>query len=361
MISVPRAPWTDEDVDLALARLGAGPEPDLSRLRADLLSDIQLDQPGDVQTGRTVSRRRFLRRTGLAAGLAAAAAAALILPTVQWSDSMPPPGSANAAAAAALNRAADEIKSTEIRVPDGKFLYIREVAWWGNIGENKYFYLQKNVLETWVPADWHGEWLQKRRFTGDIKWIYGTPGDVPAGGLTTLPGPAVMRGTCGMWASDSLNVCTAQGYWSGPTLPWLAAVPTSAAGVYNSLNNEADRKGEPEETYSAMLDFAATGLRSGLLPATVRANLYRAMALIPGIQITDKATDLDGRTGVGFAISNPRGISHQIVIDVNTGTFLGERSVTAQKDGRTPAGTEYERTAVYFGIADTFGHPPATG
>lgn len=362
MISVPRAEWTDEDLDLALARLGAGPEPDLSRLRADLLSGARSNQPAEVQPGRQVSRRRFLRRTGLAAGVAAAAAAALILPTVQWSDSTQPAATVNAAVAQLLNRAADHIKSTDLHVPAGKFLYIREDAWWGAIEQDKYFYVQKNVLETWVPADWHDEWLQKRRFTGDIKWIYGTPADVPVGQLTTLPGPAVMHGACGMWSSDSLNMCSAPGYWSGPTLPWLAAVPTTAGGVYDSLYDESNHEGKSDGTYPSMLLNAASGLKSGLLPSNVRANLYRAMASIPGIKITDTAMDLDGRSGVGFTMTDPRGAgSYQIVIDVNTGTFLGERSLMTQQDGRTPAGTETGRTSVYFSIADKSGHSPAGG
>lgn len=361
MIPVPRDEWTDEDLDLALARLGAGSEPDLTRLRAAVLSDARKGQPEAGQAGRRVSRRRFLRRTGLAVGVAAAAAAALILPTIQWSDSTPPAAAVNAAAAQALNRAADSIKSTDLHVPAGKFLYIREDAWWATIAEGKYFYLQKNVLETWIPADWHEEWVQKRRYTGDIKWIYGTSADLPAGQLTTLPMPAVIRGTCGQYFPDNLNMCTAPGYWSGPTLPWLATVPTTAGGVYDSLFAESNHEGKPDETYAAMLENAATGLRSGLLPANVRANLYRAVARIPGIQITDTAMNLAGRKGVGFAMTDPRGISHQIVIDVNTGAFLGERSVITKQDGRTPGGTESERTAVYFAIADTAGRPPANG
>jgi RNA polymerase sigma-70 factor (ECF subfamily) len=46
------------------------------------------------------------------------------------------------------------------------------------------------------------------------------------------------------------------------------------------------------------LTFIGDLLRTGLVPADLRASLYKAAALIPGVTITDTQATLDGRTGI---------------------------------------------------------------
>ena len=104
---------------------------------------------------------------------------------------------------------------------------------------------------------------------------------------------------------------------------------------------------------------AADMLRQGDVKPDLRAALYRALALIPGISISDGAAVLDGTTGTAFTLATFAGEARQeIVIDPRTGQFIGERLISVKGFGAIPPGTVVESTAVTLAVVD---HAPRIG
>jgi hypothetical protein len=76
------------------------------------------------------------------------------------------------------------------------------------------------------------------------------------------------------------------------------------------------------------------------------AELFRALADIPGISVRDHITDVAGRTGVGFALPGQAGLN-EIVISPQTHLLMATQTVNAQT-GR-PAGVALLRHALVPG------------
>ena len=82
-------------------------------------------------------------------------------------------------------------------------------------------------------------------------------------------------------------------------------------------------------------------------PARLRAGLYRALALVPSVQLVGQVRDRAGRTGTGVAFTEV-GLRHELIFDPQTSEMLAEREVVV--DARKaqlhlPAGTVIEDTA----------------
>ena len=100
--------------------------------------------------------------------------------------------------------------------------------------------------------------------------------------------------------------------------------------------------------------YIADLLRTGLIPADLRAALYKAAALIPGVTVTDNQATLRGQTGV--AIGRVEDVSHMrqdIIIDPLTGQLIGERSVLTEGTGDIPAGTVAGWTTIRTRVVDS--------
>lgn len=71
-------------------------------------------------------------------------------------------------------------------------------------------------------------------------------------------------------------------------------------------------------------------LRTGLVSAPVRAALFEALALIPGVSSTADVANLDGRIGVAIGRTEllRLGMRQEIIIDPDTGLVIGERSLS---------------------------------
>ena len=89
------------------------------------------------------------------------------------------------------------------------------------------------------------------------------------------------------------------------------------------LKTDAVKNGRGD---AELLVTAADALRSGVLPADVRSALYRALALLPALVVTERSTNLDGRVGVSYGIVDKElGSRQDIIVDPETGEFIGER------------------------------------
>lgn len=330
------ADWTDQQWDLALAGLQRTDEPSrqtVDRVRSAMLrSAADPEPPGkDLASMSSVgeltpvgvasaekpvvatdpaapSRRRPWRRRVLLTSLVAALVAmALILPTLHWGRSSPP---ASAAAATALNKAADAATTIGARdeaLKPVQYQYIGTDAWYlassaTTDSKIQFAVLQQSTTQEWV-VDWHDTWMERRSTTGAERWIVGTKAQAKAAGMdpadTPPPTAPEMKGPCRNYFD---NISTEDGNWQDPNRSWMAAFPRDPASLHARL--AADTKGHGSDPNTEMLVYATDALRTGLLPADLRAALYRALAKVPGMEIADSTANLDGRVGVAFGIQD---------------------------------------------------------
>ncbi|GAA4314091.1 hypothetical protein GCM10023162_20310 [Klenkia terrae] len=106
--------------------------------------------------------------------------------------------------------------------------------------------------------------------------------------------------------------------------------------------------------------FLAIGslLQESLAPPAVDAALYRAVALIPGVEVVPGAQDAAGRAGIGVALVR-NGQRHEWIFDAGTHSYLGAREYLVADGPMGPAGTLTGLTAVLArGVADSAGTVP---
>jgi RNA polymerase sigma-70 factor (ECF subfamily) len=146
--------------------------------------------------------------------------------------------------------------------------------------------------------------------------------------------------------------------WAFPTPDWLAKQPRDPKKLLAAIE-AAQEKGALQKADRPTLAFLtiAEVMSSGYVPADLRAALYRAARLIPGITLSSKA-ELDGRKGVSVSAPSPYGILQQeIVFDPKTGGFIGEREIVKKPVGdakHLPVGSVYSSTSV---TVDVTGNP----
>lgn len=106
----------------------------------------------------------------------------------------------------------------------------------------------------------------------------------------------------------------------------LAALPRDPYRLLNHIYRVTLGMGPGPDTEA--LVFMADLLRSGVVPADLRAAMYEAAAMIPGVTFTEDRATLDGRTGIAIGRDEESwGVRMEIIIDPATGEFIGERSV----------------------------------
>ncbi len=109
------------------------------------------------------------------------------------------------------------------------------------------------------------------------------------------------------------------------------------AGVFGRGDNE-------------LVVYARDALRSGLLPAAVRASLYRALGYIDNLEVSDRAVNLDGKTGVALSTDDGK-VREEIIIDPTTGDYIGGRTI-----GTT--GPDRNRVSAFSSVTTTIVNAP---
>lgn len=305
----------------------------LRRARVRVLAGAQ-DRP--------VARRRRWPHLSLAAA-AAVLAVAVITVVVRGNTSRV----AMVEVAQTLDTAADaQIRALDEPVPAGWYRYISTHSI--NTGYSSGVAVLFGTRdERWVPADPTGEWFLLRTDTGERTRLLGTEEQVKEAGLDIRANPERLSGRCGAFYPGSGDLCTAAGNWQGPTATFIADLPRDPRRLYDRLR--ADTKGHGQGPDQEVLVYVADALRSGLLPADLRAALYRALAYLPTLEITERTTTLDGYTGTALGIT-AAGEQREIVIDPATGTFIGERQRLAEDRDGIPAGTVIGSSTVRYDI-----------
>ncbi|HWM06305.1 MAG TPA: CU044_5270 family protein [Actinophytocola sp.] len=354
-----REMWSDEQLDAALAALRSDVDTDersIGRARTELL--VAAGVPVEVPEVTEPPSRRRAWWAAAAATIVIVVASVLVVQTVQFGGNPV----AHAAAAKELNMAADRIDATDVPLAPGQYRYIGTHAWWmATIQHDRtYSYLAENLLETWVPAKESQEWLLRRKMTGERKWLEGTEEQARAAGIEMEGGwpEGEWRAPCGdFYAQESGREpeCGKDGSWQTPNQVFLAALPRDPDELHDRLRDDTEGRGSSPD--QEMLVYTADVLRSGLVPADLRASLYRVLARVPDVEVIERVANLDGRKGIAFGVAGPD-TRHDVIIDPGTGQFIGERQITLIDQGAIPAGTVVSFTSVSSEVVDEMGQVP---
>jgi hypothetical protein len=263
-----------------------------------------------------------------------------------------------------LTQAADAITATDQPLEPGQYRYVAVHEWRSHhvmttlphepiVG---YAYLVESRDETWIPQDVTQEWMNRRTPLEGAKWLGGTMPQSEA----PLPEPDEIekgerRGRCGDFFSGTLPPlgCGDPDDWHNPE--YYARLPRDPQALLQWLRDHtADIRGVG--VANLPFAFAVRLLRTGLAPADLRASLYRALALIDGVTVTDGKANLNGRVGVAIALDDLYD-RIELIVDPTTGDVIGERIVAGPQPYMpyiTP-GTTTAYTAVTTKVVDGIG------
>jgi RNA polymerase sigma-70 factor (ECF subfamily) len=298
---------------------------------------------------------RFRRRV-----LIASAAAALLVGGIVVADVVRPSGpGATAEAAEVLNSAAAAtIRTSDPVVAPGQYLKIDTTAVYAagvalgdpGAGGRSLEWLDKSVDQLYVPADHAGEWIWNREAR--------TP--------TTFFSEEAKAEATKYQQSQSENPLSAGellrapgGNFYGEPRLLFAGLPLEE-GVRNlprdpqALLDTIRQRGKQGRPEAETLESIAAALRTGAVPADLRAALYKAAALIPGVTVVEREANLDGKVGTAIGIEHPtRETRTDIIIDPATGLLIGERVVTLSAGETFPAGTATAWTSVQTSVVNS--------
>lgn len=288
-------------------------------------------------------QRRLTRRVVVATAAAAVAAGGLIVAdSVVVRDE---PVGASAEAATLLNQAADRaIGSTDPVVGPDEYLHITTVAVSAmtvvasptGVGT----WLVTYTDELFVPGNPATEWVLRRSPHVPYRAEDATLA-AEHGMQEGMPG-FTERATEGAFFGEPQ-----QGEWGTPTPEFLASLPRHPEQLLDQIRTHAGDAG-PSPDGEALVVIADT-LRTGFVPGDLRAALFQAAALIPGVELIDEQANLNGQVGVAVGRYEPNnGERQEIIFDPETGAMIGERDVLVDRGNGPllPAGTAPSWTAV---------------
>ena len=336
-----REMWSDADLDLALATLRSDVDTDPARLagvRGDLFG------PVPVAAAPPAPRRAWIRWA------AAAAAAAVLVGAVFFAqhrrDSPPRP--------ATPPDPVDRIKSLDEPQRLGQFRYVGTHAWL-LARSDTYAFRSESTTELWMPAREQRDWMLHRTVSDDWKFLFGTKADVQHAKPFGLPPPGTWHARCGDFFTEVPQRCSGTGSWGEPDEAFMRSLPRDPQRLYDRLS--VDAKGGQGHEHD-MVTTAADLLRNGTVPADLRLAVYRVLAKLPHLEVTEDVANLDGRTGVSLAITGPA-TRVAIFVDPATGQFIGERVVTTVAQDGVPADTTVVDRAVTYDVVDHQEDKPA--
>ena len=294
------------------------------------------------EKSRLSARRPRRTRIWLTSAAAAAAVAVLIggdvIGLAGWR------GGATAQAAEVLNNAAQTtINTTDPVVKAGQYLKIQSTNVWstayGQADGSSHEWLDTEKSEMYVPADRSDEWVWQR--SGRVPTtFFSAESKEFVREQNIQPHPELLRAPKGT-------------FYGGPGFaPDMTGFPRDPYRLLNSIYKQTLGKGQSVD--GEALVYIADLLRTGVVPSDLRAALYKAAAMIPGVTITEGQANLDGRTGVAIGRTEEAGMMRQeIIIEPKTGQMIGERSILTAPLGSIPAGTAVTWTAIETSVADT--------
>jgi hypothetical protein len=293
--------------------------------------------------------RRFVRRTVLISVAAGVLAGALVASDVANFGGITVP--ATAQAAELLNRAADAtIATPDPAAGPGQYLKLditQATALSGDSDGETIAWISHAVTELYVPYDRSGEWimnvgpLEPREYIGSatkekVRDYYASIGLPEA----TEPGQALRS------AGGTFLVAANTPSFGNLSPTEEATIPREPAALVEWIR--AKIHGSDNSVWS----FIAGQLATGVVPAKWRAALYQAAAIVPGATVIDQQATLDGRLGTAVGRTED-GVRTDVIIDAQSGQFIGMRAVNMTGYGLIPTGTTTAWTAVRTSISNS--------
>lgn len=291
LVELPTLPGAEDPVRFGRARATA----ELLDRRTEATSAT------DLQAGETAPPHRPHRTRRALLAAAATCIGALVIGQVNMT--------AQSAHAADILRAAAEqsVTFTDPTPGPGQYLLVHTEA--SNIGGkrddagNDVYQKFTQTIDVYVPADPDEEWVLDREMP-------------PAG---WLPG----------W-EELIHAQHGEFYdghpWSMLDQRELEALPRDGKALLEHFDAQyvGGSTSREEDNFVRITDL----LRRGLVPADLRAGLYEALALIPGVTATEQ-TNLDGKEGIAIGRTEPlrAGQRQEVIIDPDTGLVIGERTI----------------------------------
>ena len=136
--------------------------------------------------------------------------------------------------------------------------------------------------------------------------------------------------------------------WSRPLAqaPWLPRDPDQ---LRDRLYEDTRGRGRSHD--GEVLVTIADALRSGVVPADLRAALFRVLETVPGVDIVQRHAD--GQISIGrLETRDGQREREEIIIDPATGNYVGERTIQVQELGSIPPGTVIEDVEVTTTLVD---------
>ncbi len=104
-----------------------------------------------------------------------------------------------------------------------------------------------------------------------------------------------------------------------PTGDWKS-LSTDPATLLKQVHERDGGPDTPAESFTNVADF----MRESDVPPVIRAALYKATALIPGVKLLGPQTDQAGQTGLGVAYYDNGQPTHTLIFDQQSGRLLAE-------------------------------------
>jgi hypothetical protein len=299
--------------------------PILAELRADLDAAFARAEAGSPAAA--WRRRRALVPAGGLIAVAVAAAAAIALTSGADSGRLAP---TPATAAEALHDVASVAAATDAPVPrDDQYFYVRSDATWESdaiSSGTQTITLEHHVRQIWLSVDRPGRLVDR---IDSVRPLTAT-GLGPA----TVPGAAVAGGAMAMAPIHHYFIGDERLSRAG-----LLAFPTDPATIYERLSSRVGDRGNSNagEVFTEIGD----ALRESPAPPALRAGLYGALALVPGIELVGPTNDAVGRPGLAVALTES-GTRRELLFDPKTSELLAEREVLVDPAAAhidAPAGT----------------------
>jgi hypothetical protein len=370
-----REMWSDEQLDDALATLRSDVDTDerrLVRARAELVSASGGDA---TEPAAPATARRWPRWTVAASAVAAAAALVAGVLVARSASGPAEDGPRDRqpvakSAAEQLRAVAERVDPVDTPLGPGQYRYIVEHEWRGiqfDEPPDYYTWLAESRYETWVPQDHKQTWMWLRGLTGKRKWLQGNEKQARADGAVgdyTWP-EGVWRVPCGDWFAkdEGRTPCSKKGDFGWPTVEFMESLPRDPDKLLALLRKEF----EPPEGYDGPMKETPDKLAMKTIahflavipvPADLRSALYRVLAKLPTVEVTEQFANLEGRKGTAFGVSDDRE-RIDVIIDPKTGRYIGERSVLVADLHGVEAGTMWAYTAVDIAVVDGMGKRPA--
>ena len=283
--------------------------PILDELRTDL------DAAFTRAEGARASVRSRRGWTLPAGGLALAGIAAAVIALTSGADSgRIAPAPANAAEA--LRRVAAVAVQTPAAVPrDDQYYYVKTTATWLSMyagqdpDHTNAASLVEHEREIWLSVDRTGKLIDRAVGSRPL-----TQADTARQQGPTPPNLDRPMGPIHHYFVGDEKLSRAG----------LLAFPTEPQTIFDRLRARVGNRGHSPD--GEVFTEIGDALRESPAPADLRAGLYRALALVPGIELVGTVTDREGRTGTAVAFTEV-GIRNELIFDPDTSELFAEQQV----------------------------------